>query len=81
MGSGRSLAPSVALLPALLVGDSGLGFVQWILLGGPAEHVVPGARTSLVRRSFAAQVPALQRHSTGGARSWSRRCATRCCCS
>lgn len=63
--AGESLhAPIVALL-LLLIAGAAFGWGQWVVLGSAAEHVVYGARTTLIGRFLGATVPALQKRSVG----------------
>ncbi|MFI6681563.1 ABC transporter ATP-binding protein [Kribbella sp. NPDC050470] len=55
----------MALLVVLLVVSSGLGLVQWILLGKMGERVVLDARSSMVRRLFRVRVGELAGRSPG----------------
>ncbi|WP_420879083.1 ABC transporter ATP-binding protein [Rhodococcus sp. (in: high G+C Gram-positive bacteria)] len=65
LGTDASLGGPVLVLVALLAVGVVLGCAQWIVLGVVAEKVVYDARTSLVRRFFAATVPGLQQRSVG----------------
>lgn len=57
-------APILALLVLLVLGAA-FGWGQWVVLGSAAEHVVFGARTTLIGRFLGATVPALQKRSVG----------------
>lgn len=59
------IGPAVSLLVGLLVIATGLGLVQWILLGGLAERIVLDARSSMVRRLLRGQAAALSGRSSG----------------
>lgn len=65
LGTGASLAVPITVMTVLLVGGAAIGLVQWVVLGTAAEHIVLTARVGLVRRFFAATVPALQTRSVG----------------
>ncbi|WP_432484747.1 ABC transporter ATP-binding protein [Kineococcus esterisolvens] len=65
LGTDAPLTPAITLLVVLLGAGSLLGVWQWILLGTLAERVVLQARTSMVRRYFAARPGALTRRSNG----------------
>ncbi|MBM7787833.1 ABC transporter ATP-binding protein [Tenggerimyces flavus] len=59
------LAPVVGLLAALLVLGSGLGLVQWIIMGQLGERVIYEARSSMVRRLFRVRISELTGRSNG----------------
>ncbi|WP_433159488.1 ABC transporter ATP-binding protein [Kribbella sp. CA-247076] len=65
LAAGTSIAPAVTLLVVLLLVSSGLGLVQWILLGKMGERVVLDARSSMVRRLFRVRVGELAGRSPG----------------
>ncbi len=65
LAASTSIAPAVTLLVVLLLVSSGLGLVQWILLGKMGERVVLDARSSMVRRLFRVRVGELAGRSPG----------------
>ncbi|GAA0623967.1 ABC transporter ATP-binding protein [Kribbella sandramycini] len=65
LAASTPIGPIVALLIGLLVLSSGLGLVQWILLGRMGERVVLDARSSMVRRLFRVRVGELAGRSPG----------------
>ncbi|WP_145942819.1 ABC transporter ATP-binding protein [Corynebacterium glyciniphilum] len=65
LGTGRSLAGPVTILVALLLVGTLAGFVQSVLLGRLAEHIVLDARRSLIHRFFRARLEQIQRFKTG----------------
>ncbi len=65
LAASSPIAPLVGLLVGLLVISSGLGLVQWILLGRMGERVVLDARSSMVRRLLRVRVGELAGKSPG----------------
>ncbi|TDC42278.1 ABC transporter ATP-binding protein [Micromonospora sp. KC213] len=65
LGGSAALTKPIATLVALVVVGAGITLGQWILLGALAERVVLDARTSMIRRYFAATVSALTARPTG----------------
>ncbi|MGP5930428.1 ABC transporter ATP-binding protein [Corynebacterium glyciniphilum] len=65
LGTDRSLAGPVTILVALLLVGTLAGFVQSVLLGRLAEHIVLDARRSLIHRFFRARLEQIQRFKTG----------------
>ncbi|TDB78807.1 ABC transporter ATP-binding protein [Micromonospora sp. KC721] len=65
LGGSAALTKPIATLVALVVVGAGITLWQWILLGALAERVVLDARTSMIRRYFAATVSALTARPTG----------------
>ncbi|MFB6726334.1 ABC transporter ATP-binding protein [Kribbella sp. NPDC056345] len=65
LAASSPIAPLVGLLVGLLVISSGLGLVQWILLGRMGERVVLDARSSMVRRLLRVRVGELAGRSPG----------------
>lgn len=65
LGTDRGLAGPVTILVALLLVGTLAGFVQSVLLGRLAEHIVLDARRSLIHRFFRARLEQIQRFKTG----------------
>ncbi|MEV0288758.1 ABC transporter ATP-binding protein [Kribbella sp. NPDC050820] len=65
LAASTPITSAVMLLVVLLVVSSGLGLVQWILLGKMGERVVLDARSSMVRRLFRVRVGELAGRSPG----------------
>ncbi|MGW1345147.1 ABC transporter ATP-binding protein [Kribbella sp. NPDC002412] len=65
LAASTPITSAVTLLVVLLVISSGLGLVQWILLGKMGERVVLYARSSMVRRLFRVRVGELAGRSPG----------------
>jgi ATP-binding cassette subfamily B protein len=65
LAASTSIAPAVTVLIVLLLVSSGLGLIQWILLGKMGERVVLDARSSMVRRLFRVRVGELAGRSPG----------------
>lgn len=65
LGTDRGLAGPVTILVALLLVGTLAGFVQSVLLGQLAEHIVLDARRSLIHRFFRARLEQIQRFKTG----------------
>ncbi|WP_309134694.1 ABC transporter ATP-binding protein [Cellulomonas sp.] len=65
LGADSSLAGPVAVLLALFVVGSVVGYVQWVVMGALAERIVLDARESLVRRYLRATVAAITGRPTG----------------
>ncbi|WUH98255.1 ABC transporter ATP-binding protein/permease [Spirillospora sp. NBC_00431] len=65
LADSTSIAGAVWLLVGLLVAGSGLGFLQWMILGHLAERIVLDARAMMVRRLLRVRVGALTRHAPG----------------
>lgn len=65
LGTDRGLAGPVTILVALLLVGTLAGFVQSVLLGRLAEHIVLDARLSLIHRFFRARLEQIQRFKTG----------------
>jgi ATP-binding cassette subfamily B protein len=65
LAASTSITPAVSLLVVLLLLSSGLGLIQWILLGKMGERVVLDARSSMVRRLFRVRVGELAGRSPG----------------
>ncbi|TDC83426.1 ABC transporter ATP-binding protein [Micromonospora sp. KC606] len=65
LGDSAALTTPIATLVILVVVGAGITLWQWILLGTLAERVVLDARTSIIRRYFAATVGALTARPTG----------------
>ncbi|MEV0729864.1 ABC transporter ATP-binding protein [Polymorphospora sp. NPDC050346] len=65
LGASASMTGPISVLLVLVVVGAAISLWQWILLGTLAERVVLDARTSIVRRYFAARIGALTRRPTG----------------
>jgi ABC-type multidrug transport system fused ATPase/permease subunit len=65
LGAGGSLTRPVTVLLVLVVVGAAISLWQWVLMGGVAERVVLDARSSVVRRYFAARIDQLTRRPGG----------------
>jgi ATP-binding cassette subfamily B protein len=65
LGGGLSLTGPILLLVGLVVLGTAIGLWQWILMGTLAERVVLDARTSIIRRYFAARLAEIVRRPGG----------------
>ena len=65
LGASGSMTEPIVALVALVIVGAGITLWQWILLGTLAERVVLDARTSIIRRYFAARIAELTGRPTG----------------
>jgi ABC-type multidrug transport system fused ATPase/permease subunit len=65
LGAEGGLARPIGVLLGLVVIGSGISLWQWMIMGRVAEKVVLEARTSMIRRYFAAKVGQLTGRPTG----------------
>ncbi|MFD1321884.1 ABC transporter ATP-binding protein [Micromonospora sonneratiae] len=65
LGAAGSMTEPIVALVALVIVGAGITLWQWILLGTLAERVVLDARTSIIRRYFAARIAELTGRPTG----------------
>ncbi|MTK01073.1 ABC transporter ATP-binding protein [Micromonospora sp. CP22] len=65
LGAGDSLSRPVTVLLALVVVGAAISLWQWVLMGSLAERVVLDARSSVIRRYFAARIDQLTRRPGG----------------
>lgn len=65
LGDGAQLLTPVLILVGLLVVGTLVSWLQWVVLGTVAEHVVFDARESMIRRFLAARIMPLLRRPAG----------------
>ncbi|MGW0431013.1 ABC transporter ATP-binding protein [Micromonospora sp. NPDC003197] len=65
LGASASMTQPIAVLLALVIVGAAISLWQWVLLGTLAERVVLDARTSVIRRYFAAKIGDLLKRPSG----------------